>query len=46
VAHEVLEELVDCVALGEAMFLEELVCEIRAGFEGEALGEDEGVVAV
>jgi len=43
---KVFEEGVDTVAFLDAMFLEKLVGEIGASFEGETLGEDEGVVAV
>ena len=43
---EVFEERLGSVAFGKAMFLEELVGEICACFEGEVLGLNERIVAV
>lgn len=40
------QELRARVALGALVLFEDLVGELGAGFEGERLGEDEGVVAV
>jgi len=46
VADEVLEEGVDIVASVDVVLLEDLVGELGASLEGQALGLAEGVVAV
>lgn len=44
--HEVGEQFGTGVALVDVEFGEDLIGEVGAGFEGEFLGENEGVVAV
>jgi hypothetical protein len=44
--NELRHELRAGVLLGDVLGGEDLVGELGAGFEGEFLGEDEGVVAV
>ena len=43
---KVFEEGVDCVAVGEVVLFEHLICQFGTCFKGEALGLNEGVVAV
>jgi len=45
-ANEVGQELRAGVALVDVVFGEYLIGEIGAGFEGELLGQDEGIVTV
>ena len=45
-ADEVFEKLGPGVALVNAVFGEDLIGKVGAGFEGEFFGEDEGVVTV
>ena len=44
--NEVFEEAGACVAVRNAFLSEDLVGELRAGFEGELFGEHERVVTV
>jgi hypothetical protein len=45
-ADELLDELLAGEALVDVVLFADFVDELGAGFEGELLGEDEGVVAV
>lgn len=45
-AHEILDELVAGVAVGNVVLLKDLIGKIGAGFEGQLLREDQGVVAI
>ena len=40
------DQLVSSVAIGNALFLEDLVGEVGTCFEGKVLGQDESVVAI